>query len=91
MSPPHTSGGLNRGLFGTSLERNQRGPKLQPSIIAQGRPLLEFWVSPKPSEDHATDCLPEELRASLCACQVADLCPKGTIMGSGFRLHDAQT
>lgn len=42
MSPPHISEGLNRGLLGTSLERNQRGPKLQPSIIAQGRPLLDF-------------------------------------------------
>lgn len=91
MSPPHISEGLNRGLFGTSQERSQRGPKLQPSSIAQGRPLLEFWGSPKPSEDQTTDCLPEEFRANLWASQVTDLCPNGMTMGSGFRLHAAQT
>lgn len=91
MCPPHISESLNRGLFGISLERNQRGPMLQPSIIAQGRPLLEFWGSPKPSEGQTTHCSQGEFRASLCTCQVADLCPKGTIMGSGFRLHEAQT
>lgn len=46
---PHLRG-LNRGLFGRSLERKQRSPKLQPSIIALGRPLLETGGSPKPAE-----------------------------------------
>lgn len=47
---PHISEGLNRGLFGRSLKRKQRSPKLQPSIIALRRPLLETGGSPKPAE-----------------------------------------
>lgn len=89
MSPPHNSEGRKRGTE-ASLEQawrgTRQGPKLQPPIIAQGCPLLEFWGSPKPSADQTTDCLPEEFRAVLWACQVAGLCPKGTRTGSRFQV-----
>lgn len=92
MSPPHISEGLNREASLQQAWRGTRGgPKLQPSIIAQGRPLLDLGSLLNPLKTRLQTVCPEEFRANLCACQVAGLYPKGTRMGSRIGLHDAQT